>query len=369
MTKKKVCMFFNDLALYRKAIYKILDEEYDCEWYIEDVDTNVKEFEPSELGVVHRLPVKSIGPFYMVKGLSALLRKDFDIYFVLGATRNLSLFFFCLKKRLFYRNKRVYFWTHGYYGKESRFELFFWKRPLFKLADGLFPYSDYSKELMVKDGFNPQIIHPIHNSLAYSEQLKIRNSISPSDIFLNHFGNNNPVLIMIGRLNLRKHLDMLFEAVALLKDKGEQYNIILIGDGEDRSKLERLSNETGLVDQTWFYGACYDEKTNAELLYNADMCVVPGDIGLTAIHALMFGVPAITHNCYMYQGPEFEAIKSGITGDFYEYGSVDSLADTISKWFKNNYGGREKVREACYSEIDNYWTPDYQMRVINKYLL
>lgn len=362
-------MFFNDLALYRKAIYKKLDTEYDCEWYIEDIDTGVKEFEPSELRIVHRLPVIRIGRFYIVKGLMSLLKKDFDIYFVLGQTANLSLFFFCLAKRLFYPKKRIYYWTHGFYGKESRLELLLWKKPLFKLPDGLFTYGEYSKGVMVKEGFNPEVIHPIHNSLAYDEQLSLRNSLQVSNCYNEHFGNDNPVLIMIGRLNMRKHLDMLLYAVSLLRKKGEYYNIMIIGDGEDKPKLETIVNEEGLEQIVWFYGACYDEKKNAELLYNSDMCVVPGDIGLTAIHSLMFGVPVISHNNFKYQGPEFEAIKPGVTGEFYEYGRVESLAETISNWFKAFSGKRETVRKACYDEIDSFWNPYYQMEVVDKYLI
>lgn len=369
MQKRRVCMFFNDLALYRKAIYKKLDEVYDCEWYIQDVDTGVKEFDRSELKSVHVLHVKEMGRFYLVKGLLSLLKKDFDIYFVLGETGNITLFFFCLFKRIFYSKKRVYFWTHGFYGKENRILLELWKKPLFHLADGVFTYGEYAKEIMVKEGFNANNIYPIHNSLSYDEQLMLRNSLAASNIYKEHFGIEAPVLIMIGRLNIRKHLDMLLYAISNLKKKNEHYNVVLIGDGEDRAKLEKIVAEEGLDDHVWFYGACYDEKTNAELLYNADMCVVPGDIGLTAIHSLMFGVPAITHNCFKYQGPEFEAIKPGITGDFYEYGNIESLSATIHRWFSNHSSNRVKVRLDCYSEIDNFWTPYYQMEIIDKHLL
>lgn len=66
----------------------------------------------------------------------------------------------------------------------------------------------------------------------------------------------------------------------------------------------------------WFYGSCYDEQTNAELIYNADMCVAPGNVGLTAIHAMTFGCPVITHSDFKWQMPEFEAIHPGKTGDF-----------------------------------------------------
>ena len=221
MTKKKVCLFVNALAVYRRVIYKMLDEEYDCEWYVEDHEIGVKSFDTSELKRVHFLPVNQFGSFYFVKGLNSLLKKDFDYYLFLGATRNISLFVFCLIKRLFYTNKRIFFWTHGYYGKERSLELLLWKRPLFKLADGLFVYGDYSKALMIKDGFDPNRVFPIHNSLAYDEQLLLRKAMTPSPVFSDYFGNNNPILIMIGRLNLRKHLDLLFYAVSELKKRGE----------------------------------------------------------------------------------------------------------------------------------------------------
>ena len=365
----KVCMFFNDLALYRRAIYTMLDKEYDCEWYIEDVDTKVKEFDASELRIVHRIPVKSFGPFYIVKGLLSLLKKDIDVYFVLGATRNLSLFIMCLWKRLFYPQKRIYFWTHGLYGKESKFELLFWKLPLFRLANGIFTYGDYSKNLLIEKGFPPQKIFVIHNSLAYDEQLRIRTSLIPSSLYHEHFGNNHPILVMIGRLNMRKHLDMLIEAVSILKKKGNLFNVVMIGDGEDKEKLIAISEKLGVRDQVWFYGACYDEYMNAELIYNSDLCVVPGDIGLTAIHSMMFGTPVVSHNYSPNQGPEFEAIKPGITGDFFEHGNIDSLAGVISNWFYKHSTDRDQVRFNCYNEIDTNWNPNYQMKVITKNLI
>lgn len=369
MGKMNVCMFFNDLAIYRKAIYKMLDNEYDCEWYIEDIDTKVKEFDASELGIVHRIPVKSIGPFYMVKGLLSLLKKDFEVYFVLGATRNLSLFLMCLWKRLFYPQKRIYFWTHGLYGKENKLELLFWKLPLFRLANGIFAYGEYSKKLLIEKGFDPQRVFVIHNSLAYEEQLQIRNNLFPTSLYQEHFGNNNPVLVMIGRLNMRKHLDMLIEAVSILKQKGELYNVVLIGDGEDKEKLKTITEKLDVRDQVWFYGACYDEYRNAELIYNSDLCVVPGDIGLTAIHSMMFGTPVVSHNFFPFQGPEFEAIKPGVTGDFFGHGDLNSLAGVITRWFYEHSSNREQVRLNCYNEIDTNWNPNFQMEVITKNLI
>ena len=136
-----------------------------------------------------------------------------------------------------------------------------------------------------------------------------------------------------------------------------------MGDGVERKTLEELTTKYGLRNQVWFYGACYDEVTNAELIYNADVCVTPGDIGLTAIHCLSFGTPCITHNDYTHQGPEFEAIKPWETGCFFNSGDVNNLIKVINEWFEHNRD-REEIRRKCYEEIDEQWTPSFQLNVL-----
>lgn len=236
----------------------------------------------------------------------------------------------------------------------------------FGLADGSFIYGDYAINLMKENGFNTKKLYSIHNSLDYEKQLKLRNGIIPKPIYINHFGNDNPVLIMIGRLNIRKNLHQLLEAVALLGNQKKHYNVVLIGDGEDKPKLVEMVDKLRITNQVWFYGACYDEAKNAELIYNADMCVVPGDIGLTAIHAMTFGVPVVSHNYFPNQGPEFEVIKNGLTGAFFEHNNIQSLAETIDNWFTTYQNDREQVRENCYREVDKGWTPQYQIDVIKQ---
>lgn len=367
--RNKISMVFNTLSLYRKAIYKMIDEGYDCDWYIEDADAGVKTFEKKELKSVTMLPIINLGAFYWEKGLLKLLRKPYDVYFMMGATRNLSLFIFCILKRLLYPNKRIYYWTHGIYGKESWLELTFWKRPLLKMADALFIYGDYARNKMIEEGFDSEKIYAIHNSLDYDRQIEIRRNIKETKIYREHFANENPVIIFLGRLTAIKRLDILVDALVLLREEGQICNLIFVGDGKERDTLEKKVKEGGIEKNTWFYGECFDEKTNAELLYNADLCVAPGNIGLTAIHALTFGCPAVSHNNFSMQMPEFESIIPDKTGDFFDYNRADSLAETINKWLIHHKNDRECVRKNCYNEIDKNWNPNYQMALIREHLL
>ena len=83
---------------------------------------------------------------------------------------------------------------------------------------------------------------------------------------------------------------------------------------------------------------------------------------------MTFGTPVLTHDNFKNQMPEFEAIRDGETGAFFKENSSESLADAIMQWFSSKSCARDKVREACYHEIDNYWTPEFQIKVL-KYQL
>lgn len=369
MSRTKLCCIFNTPSLYRELIYKRIEAVYDCDWYFEDTDNKLKEFDTDQLKHVERLHTYNVGPFYGVKGMVSLLKqKEYCQYLMMGHSRNLSTLAFLLLKRFFYPKKRAYLWTHGFYGKETRIENI-WKKLLLGSADGLFIYGDYACKIMKENyGFKAEKLYAIHNSLDYDTQLKLRNDILSSSIFADHFRNESPSVIFIGRLNPVKKLEMLIQAIADLKAKGENYNLVLVGDGPMRESLETIAFNLKIQDSVWFYGACYDEKTNAELVYNADLCVAPGNIGLTSIHVLMFGCPVISHNDFAHQMPEFETIKEGETGCFFECDNQGSLNNAISKWFSQKGYNREAIRKACYNEIDTNWNPDYQMKVIMEVL-
>jgi glycosyltransferase involved in cell wall biosynthesis len=130
-----------------------------------------------------------------------------------------------------------------------------------------------------------------------------------------------------------------------------------------------LSRKSGLSKRYWFYGACYEEAVIGEMYYNATACISPGNVGLTAIHSLMYGCPVITHSDFSKQMPEFEAIRVGSTGDFFEYGNAGSLAETIEAWLKGHYPKNEALRNDCFRIIDEKFNPYYQIKVLNSQLL
>ena len=366
----KLCLIYNFAQHYRSGIFQLIDQEFDCQFVFGDQYLNIKKLDYSLLkGKVNEVPTKKlIGGWIYRPGIQKLLKDDVDVFLILGESRALSTWLFSIKARLFYPHKKVFYWTHGWYGKESYAERLL-KKLFFRLPNGgIFLYGNYARELMIKEGFNPRKLYTIHNSLAYSEQVAVRGKLSKMSLYQEHFGNINPNLFFVGRLTTIKKLDMVLKAMAQLKEKGQYYNMTFIGGGDIKKELETLANQLGINDNVWFYGPCYDETVLGGMIYNADLCVAPGNIGLTAMHSLVFGTPAITHDDLPHQMPEFEAIREGETGTFFKNGSINSLADKISRWFELHKDDRELVRRACMREIDENWTPQFQLEVLKKHL-
>lgn len=365
--RNKLCLIYNMAPVYREAIFKAIDNEYDCDWYFSKTKTDIKGMDLSLLKNTFSYNTCGNSNFlYWKSGVIGLLfSKKYHTYFMIAESRSLTDYLFIGISRLL--NKSVYVWTHGMYGKENFFELLL-KKWQFRHVDGIFVYSNYSRNLMIDQGIPAENIFTIHNSLNYDQQKEIRDNLSPSHIYRHYFGNAYPTIIFIGRLTKVKNLDMLIEALAKLKYKNEFYNLVFIGDGTEKGYLREKVVEYGVQNNVWFYGACYDEMKNAELIYNADLCVSPGNIGLTAMHVLVYGCPIITHNSFEMQMPEFESVRPGKTGDFFEKGNISSLMDAISNWFANNRNKREDVRNACYYEIDSQWNPYIQMQVLKNNL-
>lgn len=364
----KLCLIYNFAQHYRASIFKLIDHSFDCDFLFGDAMGDVKKMDYSCLRgkVIETHSRYFFGGWKWQPGVVAMLRKPYTHYILLGETRALSTWLFCILSRLFYRKKKLFFWTHGWYGKESWLESVI-KKWMFRLANGgIFLYGNYARELMIKQGFHPNRLYTIHNSLAYDYQKEIRAGLHTEPIFKSHFANSYNNLIFVGRLTPVKKLDQIFEAMAICKNKGNNYNLVLIGSGEKEDELKTLVKSLALEKNVWFYGPCYDEHVLGSLIYNADLCVAPGNIGLTAMHSMVFGTPCITHNDFKWQMPEFEAIKDGVTGTFFTKDDVDSLAKTIDQWFKGHNADRERVRCNCMTEIDTQWTPQFQLEVIKK---
>ena len=361
----KVFYVDNVASHYRKAIFLLMDKTYDITYLFGQSLGDIKQMDTSLLkGKVEKTKTRKVWKeWYWQPGVVCKAFQSFDRYLLIGDPWALSTWLICIIMRIMGKSDRVFFWGHGWYGKETRLRSFV-KKQFYGLASGgIFLYGNYARRLMIEEEFDPKKLFVIHNSLDYENQIVLRKKLTPNKIYWDHFTNNYKNLIFVGRLTKVKKLDILLSALKSCSAHGHIYNLTFVGNGEKKEELQLLTKQLSLDNQVWFYGACYDENVLGELIFNADLCVAPGNVGLTAMHSMVFGTPVITHNNFPYQMPEFESIHEGATGAFFKQDDVESLRDTIISWIEGNKD-REVIRRACYQEIDEQWTPEYHMEIL-----
>lgn len=254
---------------------------------------------------------------------------------------------------------------HGMYGNETGLKLIL-RRTFLKLADKHLVYEKHGKKIMEQNGIPAEQIHILFNSLDYDTHIAAREHIerlNKAEIL--HFFKNPqlPTLIFIGRLTKVKKLDLIIAAGQKLQIKNIAVNILFVGDGIEKENLKALATEQLEDGSFHFLGASYDETINSKLIAVCDLCVSPGNVGLTAIHSLSYGTPVCTHSNLLFQMPEAEAIEHGLNGILFEQDNVESLTEAIKTWLSDNRD-RKLVRKKCYEIIDKYYNPYYQTKVI-----
>ncbi len=362
----KIGCIFNMAPHYRMPIFSLMSENFDCDFYFGDkMQQPVKKLNYNELkGFKKEIHNVFIGKsFYWQQKSVRLIFKNYDYFLLSGEPFCISYWFILLMTKLL--GKKTVAWTHGFYGKEAGLKKNV-KRIFFKLFSKIMVYSDYSINLMRKEGVDAEKMFCIANSLNSDNQLFIRENLKKTDVFSSHFGNDNPVIMYIGRIQKRKKLDLLVEGFKKLKDDGEKCNLVIVGKDEEDIGLSKIINELSLWESVWLYGPCYEETTIGEMFYNSAVCVSPGNVGLTSIHALTYGCPVVTHDNFSYQMPEFEAITANVTGSFFKMDDIDDLIEKIKFWLEKTPEEQNTTREEAYRTIDEKWNIHYQIEVMKK---
>lgn len=363
----KLCCFFNYAPLYRQTIFKEIDNSFDTQFYFgrevsEGASSGIKKL---NYDIFKKKPIefknKRLFDKYLWRTKCAFLAlKNYDTFLITGDFSYSYIPLILLCKIL---KKRVYGWGHGIkvrQGLNRYLSDFFYKN-----ITGFFSYSNAGRNRLIELGYTPDKITVIYNSLVgHIEKFKD----IPSDIYKEYFNNDDPTLIFIGRITEEKKLEWLIQAIEVLGARNLNCNLVLVGNGGQLNCLKQLTKDKGLSDRVWFYGECYDDSKNNELLYNADVCVSPGNVGLTALHALQNGTGVISHGDFDSQGPEYEAIQPFKTGMLYKKNDFESLCDSIYQWMQFSNSHRPEIRENCRNMINAKWNADNQLLILKQVL-
>jgi glycosyltransferase involved in cell wall biosynthesis len=151
-----------------------------------------------------------------------------------------------------------------------------------------------------------------------------------------------------GRMTAVKRTEDVIRAFRKLVDMGVDARLVLVGDGPDRSTLERLAHESSVMRRTLFLGY----QDNVAPYYDAiDVLLLPsGNEGtpVSAIEALAAERPAVATRV----GGTPDVIRDGVDGFLVEPGDVDGLAARLAdlaadpaRRARMGAAGRTRVRE------------------------
>jgi glycosyltransferase involved in cell wall biosynthesis len=312
----------------------------------------------------HRAPMMRLpaGLTWQSGVLRETLFGRYDTYILLGDAKWLSSWIGAIAARV--RGKRVLFWTHGWnrceHGMKRRLRSLF-----YRLGNGLLLYGERARQIGKANGFDPGRLYVMYNSLDFEFQQALRVSVSEADSLALRrklFGSEDtPVVLATARLTPTKQFHLLIAAAKKLADAATPVNVLIVGDGPERERLQDQAERAGVCVK--LVGACYDELQLARYFACANVTVMPGEIGLTCMHSLTYGTPVITHDDPDEQGPEWEAIVPGQTGALFRKGSIDDLAHAIAQWTRTVLP-TDFVRERCIAAIRDRYHPAVQCRLI-----
>jgi glycosyltransferase involved in cell wall biosynthesis len=370
MNARKRIAFFNPIfAHYRTALLRELRASEAFEYFLfGDTHDRYGKVPACDLSSEPRFRPTPYVRFLRVlawqKGIVApTLLGDFDGYILEGDAYYLSTWVGAICARL--RRRRVLFWSHGWTRSDQGIKHIV-RRLFYRLADGLLLYGDRARTLGIECGFAADRLYVMYNSLDFEQQRKCSAAVRPDEVasLRRELFGPEPVPVVIGtaRLTEKKRFDLLIRALGVVNRRGKKVGLLLVGDGPARASLESLARSENV--KVVFAGACYDEPGLARYFACASVTASPGEVGLTCMHSLGYGVPVVTHNDPSRQMPEFEAIIPGITGDLFEPDDVEDLAAKLDRWTPAAGVVPESVRNACLSRIETRYHARFQARAI-----
>lgn len=265
-----------------------------------------------------------------------------------------------------HRGKRVLFYTHGWTRTNDSPLIEALRTRFLRAADGLLLYGQRAKNIGLAHGIPPEKMYVAFNCLDSRSIEACRTQMKEEEIArfrASAFPNANlPIVAYVGRVRREKGLELVLAALARLNAEGQRCGFLVIGGGTGVIDLQRASAHLGVPSH--FTGPVYEESRLAIMLSAARVVVAPKAAGLTVVHAMSYGIPVLTHCDLESQGPEVEAVVSGVTGAFFLPGDVAHLADKISG-FLGQYD-RDRWAPSCMRMIDGRYTPEFMRKVFDR---
>jgi colanic acid/amylovoran biosynthesis glycosyltransferase len=169
-----------------------------------------------------------------------------------------------------------------------------------------------------------------------------------------------PRLVSIGRIAEQKGQAILIQAAARLRDRGHDFELVIVGDGPMRGEIEKLIDRFDLKKQVRITGFLGDQGVIQELLAARALVLPSFAEGLPVVffEALSLGRPVIS--TYVAGHPEL--IEPGVNGWLIPAGAVEPLTNAIIEALTADPAELERMGRAGAARVAEQHDPRTQAK-------
>jgi glycosyltransferase involved in cell wall biosynthesis len=174
--------------------------------------------------------------------------------------------------------------------------------------------SEGTKSDLVDLGFDPKSISVVTNGVVPPKSEAYPQSPQPT-------------VLCMGRLKPQKSVDVLLRSLPAVIQHLPDLHVDIVGQGPDRTRLERLAWSLGLAGHVYFHGYV-SSKVLDEICASTWVAVCPSSFegwGVVCMEASARGIPVVASNV----AGLCESVRDGETGVLFPYGDVNALAGTL----------------------------------------
>ena len=251
--------------------------------------------------------------------------------------------------------KRIYITTEHSTSNNRR------QKFIFKLIDR-FIYKPYKKIISISPATQEELIKWIGGNKKRFEIIENGVDLSRfsqgNKIDLSEYGldSDDKIIIMISRFHKAKDQNTVIKSLEFLP---KIYKLVLVGDGERREELEKLTSEKNLSSRVFFLGIRKDIPDLLKTSYVAVQSSIFEGFGITALESMSAGIPTIATDV-----PGLSAIVKG-GGILFPVGNYKKLAKIIFSLERNDM--YNKIKNSCIEKSKMYDIKITAEKYINLY--
>jgi glycosyltransferase involved in cell wall biosynthesis len=215
-----------------------------------------------------------------------------------------------------------------------------WVRALYRAADVRLAVSNgVARDLESLIGYEPGTVSVVPNPIV-SDELNEQAAAAADHPWLQQ--KDCPLVVAVGRLARTKDFSTLLRAFALLR-RARAARLLILGEGRQRRRLQRLAEELGVADDValpGFRANPYPYMAGADVLALSSRREGFGNV---LIEAMAVGTPVVATDCPY--GPR-DALDGGRYGTLVPVGDARALADALAATLDDE-PAPERLREGA----------------------